>query len=334
MKRYALLALGLAAALAVFAAFVAWRDYQRFLAGPIAVPGPSLVVDVPRGATVRGVLEGLDRRGVLAWDWRWRLLTRLEPVTLIAGEYEITEPMSPRALLAHLASGQVRQYRVTLIEGWTFRQALDALRSDRRLAQETEALDDAALRAAIGIEADSAEGWLLPETYQFTRGDSDLDILRRAHGAMRAALQTAWEGRDADLPLDTPYELLTLASIVEKETAVAGERPEVAGVFVRRLRAGWRLETDPTVIYGLGSAFDGDIRRRDLDTDTPYNTYTRHGLPPTPIALPGRASLMAVARPADGEAMFFVADGEGGHTFSVTLEEHNRAVRRLLERTP
>jgi UPF0755 protein len=182
----------------------------------------------------------------------------------------------------------------------------------------------------LGLE--HPEGWFLPETYQFTRGDSDQDILIRAHAAMQQALEEAWDSRDDDLPIDSPYELLILASIIEKETSLEEERPLIAGVFVRRLNKGMRLQTDPTVIYGLGDSFDGDIRRRDLQTDTAYNTYTRKGLPPTPIAMPGRQALAAAASPAPGEALFFVADGNGGHTFSVTLEEHQRAVKKLIER--
>jgi UPF0755 protein len=182
--------------------------------------------------------------------------------------------------------------------------------------------------AELGFE--HPEGWFLPETYLFVRGDSDLDLLRRAHHAMRVALAEAWASRSADSPLESPYELLVLASIVEKETALEQERGQIAGVFSRRLQRGMRLQTDPSVIYGLGEAFDGDIRRRDLEADTPYNTYTRHGLPPTPIAMPGRASLQAAARPADGAALYFVADGNGGHTFSATLAEHQAAVKRLM----
>ena len=176
------------------------------------------------------------------------------------------------------------------------------------------------------------EGWFLPETYYFVRGERDVDILHRAYQAMQEALDEAWQGRDIGLPLSNPYELLILASIVEKETGLPHERGQVAGVFARRLQKGMRLQTDPTIIYGLGSNFDGNIRSRDLRTDNPYNTYTRGGLPPTPIAMPGRATLIATANPDDGTALFFVADGEGGHTFSTTLEEHEAAVRKLIER--
>jgi UPF0755 protein len=176
-----------------------------------------------------------------------------------------------------------------------------------------------------------AEGWFLPETYYYVRGERDVEILARAHQAMVSALDSAWQGRDVGLPVEDPYQLLILASIVEKETALAEERGQIAGVLARRLLRGMRLQTDPTVIYGLGDTFDGDIRRSDLVTDNPYNTYTRHGLPPTPIALPGKDSLRAAANPAPGDSLYFVANGEGGHTFSATLEEHEAAVKKLIE---
>jgi len=183
-----------------------------------------------------------------------------------------------------------------------------------------------------GLPAGHSEGWFLPETYVFIRGDSDLKILQRAYTDMQLSLVQTWAGRDVGLPYETAYEMLIMASIIEKETSLDAERAAIAGVFVRRLLKKWRLETDPTVIYGMGAAYDGNIRRRDLNADTPYNTYTRHGLPPTPIALPGLASLQAAAHPAARDAMFFVADGQGGHTFSATLEAHNKAVQQLLKR--
>jgi len=183
-----------------------------------------------------------------------------------------------------------------------------------------------------GLPTGNPEGWFLPETYVFVRGDSDTQILARAYIDMQESLARAWIGRDMGLPYETQDELLTMASIIEKETSLGSERADIAGVFVRRLLQHWRLETDPTVIYGMGDSYQGNIRRKDLKKDTPYNTYTRHGLPPTPIALPGLASLQAAAHPADGEAMFFVANGQGGHAFSSTLEAHNKAVRQLIKR--
>lgn len=256
---------------------------------------------------------------------------RLEPQVYRAGEYRLEYGLKPRALLRKLAAGSVVQHRLTLVEGWTFRQVMVALGNEAGLAHRFDAANPSTWPeqlAELGIG--EPEGWFLPETYSYTLGDSDLDILARAHRAMRDALALAWASRDEGLPLETPYELLILASIIEKETGVEEERARIAGVFIRRLQKGMKLQTDPTVIYGLGESFDGDIRRKDLRADTPYNTYTRHGLPPTPIAMPGRASLLAAAHPAAGEALYFVADGKGGHTFSKTLEEHQAAVDLLL----
>jgi UPF0755 protein len=273
----------------------------------------------------------LAERGFTRHGWQWRLLMRLEPHVYRSGEYQLVAGMGPREVLTELASGRVIQYRLTLVEGWTFAQLARFLDANEELEHRYELSDREVwpeLLAALDLT--HPEGWFLPETYQFTRGDADLDILRRAHRSMLTELEAAWSTRDDDLPLNSPYELLILASIVEKETALDTERREVAGVFIRRLRAGMRLQTDPTVIYGLGETFDGDIRRRDLQADTPYNTYTRAGLPPTPIAMPGRASLSAAAHPAKGDTLYFVADGSGGHTFSVTLEEHQAAVKKLL----
>jgi UPF0755 protein len=313
----------------------AWRQYSQFLETPLTATAETVIVDIRPGESVRAVLRQLEQRGVLDYGWKWRLLSRLETPTFNAGEFELPPGLKPPALFNILSGIQVRQYRFTIVEGWTFRQLLAALASDDNLEAEAAThTEPLSLLTAAGVNGEHAEGWFLPETYQYVRGDSDLDILRRAHQAMQESLQAAWQSRYDNLPLETPYELLTLASIVEKETSKAGERAAVAGVFVRRLQQRWRLETDPTVIYGLGENWDGDLRKRDLRTDTPYNTYTRYGLPPTPIALPGKAALQAVAHPAPGDAMFFVADGKGGHTFSATLEEHNRAVRKLIGKRP
>jgi UPF0755 protein len=229
-----------------------------------------------------------------------------------------------------LASGKVVTYRFTIVEGWSVRQLLTALARDPVLWHTLETV--AELKNLPAMPLGNPEGWFLPETYVFVRGDSDLDLLRRAYRDMSDSLARAWYGRDDGLPYETGEELLVMASIIEKETSLESERADIAGVFVRRLLKHWRLETDPTVIYGMGESYQGNIRRRDLKKDTPYNTYTRHGLPPTPIALPGPASLQAAAHPAAGDAMFFVANGQGGHTFSTTLEEHNKAVKELIKR--
>jgi len=330
MLLYAALALLLALALLAAAA---WHRYTDFLDAPLPIPSEGVVFVLEPGSTGADIVSDLAAAGLTEPGWQWRLLMRFEPHLYRAGEYRLEPGSKPRDVLELLASGHVIRYRVTLVEGWTFRQVAALLETNEVLEHRFDLSDSATWPAVLDeLGLEHPEGWFLPETYLFVRGDSDLDLLRHAHQAMREALDSAWLARRVGLPLESPYELLILASIIEKETAVASEREEIAGVFVRRLERGMRLQTDPTVIYGIGETFDGDIRRRDLETDTPYNTYTRHGLPPTPIAMPGRASLMAAAQPADGETLYFVADGNGGHTFSVTLEEHQAAVRKLINR--
>lgn len=305
-----------------------WQQYRQFTVTPLEVAQPGVVLNVQPGDTLGAVVARLGSQGVTEWGWRWRLLNRLRQVTIKTGEYRLEPGMTPPEMLDLLASGKVVSYRFTIIEGWTVKQLLDALANEAVL-QHT--LSDVSVLADIpGMPAGHPEGWFLPETYNFVRGDSDVELLQRAHDAMRQSLADTWSKRDIGLPYETPYELLTMASIIEKETSLESERHDIAGVFVRRLADNWRLEADPTIIYGMGEDYQGDIRRRDIRQDTPYNTYTRRGLPPTPIALPGQASLQAAAHPAPGETMFFVANGQGGHTFSITLNEHNKAVRQLI----
>jgi len=263
-------------------------------------------------------------------DWRWRLLSRLQAVSIKTGEYTLSPGMLPPQLLELLVSGKVTSYRFTIVEGWSVKRLLMELGQDPVLRHTLESVEE--LENLSGMPITDPEGWFLPETYVFVRGDSDLQILQRAHKDMQESLAKTWAGRDGGLPYEIPAELLIMASIVEKETSLGSERADIAGVFVRRLLKHWRLETDPTVIYGMGDAYQGNIRRKDLKKDTPYNTYTRHGLPPTPIALPGLAALQAAAHPTTGDAMFFVANGQGGHTFSSTLEDHNKAVKQLIKR--
>jgi UPF0755 protein len=319
VKRLLLICLVLLALAAVIAAGF-WQQYENFLRAPLAI-----------GMNIRSVVSSLESQGVTRMNWRWKLLTRLQGSTIKAGEYTLTAGMRPNDLLKLLSSGKVVTYRFTIVEGWSVKQLLTALADNPVLESTLETV--AELDGQAGMPAGNPEGWFLPETYVFVRGDSDLHILKRAYADMQVALSDAWSGRDIGLPYETPYELLIMASIVEKETSLASERADIAGVFVRRLNRRWRLETDPTVIYGMGESYRGNIRSRDLKKDTPYNTYTRYGLPPTPIALPGLASLQAAAHPASGDAMFFVADGQGGHTFSTTLEAHNKAVRKLINST-
>lgn len=307
-----------------------WQQYQYFLRSPMAVGDAGMVLMVKPGDSMSTVAAELEQGGVTRVQWRWRLLNKLQPVTIQAGEYQLNAGMTPADLLLLLVSGKVVTYRFTIVEGWNVDQLLAALGNDPILQHSISRPED--MESLDGLPIDHSEGWFLPETYVFVRGDSDLKILQRAYNDMQHRLLQSWAGRGVGLPYETAYEMLVMASIIEKETSRDTERATIAGVFVRRLLKKWRLETDPTVIYGLGDSYDGNIRRRDLDTDTPYNTYTRHGLPPTPIALPGLASLQAAAHPAAGEAMFFVADGQGGHVFSATLEAHNTAVQHGLKR--
>ncbi|MCF6262530.1 MAG: endolytic transglycosylase MltG [Xanthomonadales bacterium] len=309
-----------------------YHQYQGFLQQPLQVQAGGQTITIKRGSSHAAMVEKLLTEKISKDRWPWRLLQRLEPQLIKAGEYQLEAGMTPQMWLQRLSKGEVIRYSFTIIEGWRAAELLVALQADDRLVQSLNSEAQAGLSATLGIDGEFIEGWFLPETYSFTKGDSDLSILRQAYHAMQTQLEKHWQEKAPDLPLDNPYEMLILASIVEKETALASERSDVAGVFVRRLQKRMRLQTDPTVIYGLGDAFDGDIRRRDLRTDTPYNTYTRFGLPPTPIALPGAASLAAVGQPADGKTLYFVADGSGGHTFSETYAEHNKAVQRMLKR--
>ena len=307
-----------------------WQQYQRFLQIPLNLSDGGIVINVEPGTNIRSVVARLELQGATRMDWRWKLLSRLQQTIIRTGEYALVPGMRPPQLLALLASGKVVTYRFTIVEGWSVKQLLTALVQNPVLRHTLDTV--AGLENLAGMPVGNPEGWFLPETYVFIRGDSDLQILKRAFTDMRAALSNTWLGRDTGLPYETQDELLVMASIVEKETSLASERSDIAGVFVRRLLRHWRLETDPTVIYGMGESYQGNIRRRDLKKDTPYNTYVRHGLPPTPIALPGLASLQAAAHPAAGDAMFFVANGQGGHTFSSTLEAHNKAVKQLIKR--
>ncbi len=318
---------------AAVTAVFAWRDYQRFAAMPLPIGNDEVVFEVKRGDSLRTIVRRLARMG-LTEDWRqpwWQALAIETDVIrrLQVGEYALGHGVTPRSLLDKFARGRVIQHQFTIIDGWTFTQLRRALADVEGLKHTLADQSDAMIMAALGAEGQHPEGWFLPETYAFTRGVSDLALLKRAHLAMKAELDAAWAKRSEATVVDTPYEALILASIIEKETGKASERPEIAGVFSRRLRLGMRLQTDPTVIYGLGSAFDGNLRRRDLQADTPYNTYTREGLPPTPIALPGRESIAAAIAPADGKTLYFVSRGDGSHQFSEHYRDHVNAVRRF-----
>lgn len=318
------------------AALLGYRHYTRFADAPMTGIEAGESVTVAPGDALPKVVRKLRALGANGTDLEWRALARELGAAgkLQVGEYALEPGMSPRTLLLRMRDGKVLSYRFTIIEGWNIRDLRAALAKARPLKQQTTELDDAALMRALGRGGQHPEGRFLPETYQYTRNDSDLDVLKRAADAMDKVLTEAWASRDPQLPLKSAYEMLTLASIVEKETGVADERPQIAGVFVRRLKMPMRLETDPTVIYGMGSAYAGNIRKTDLRTDTPYNTYTRDGLPPTPIAMAGADAIRATAHPAPGDALFFVAvgDGSGRHVFTKTYAEHQSAVADYLKR--
>jgi len=317
---------------------LAYGDYRHFARAPLKPLTDTVVIEVAPGTTLPGVVRILDQRGLAVGNsWYWRILARELGLAgrLHAGEYALDSGITPEALLRKMAAGDVIQHHFTIVEGWTFRQLRGALAQDPLLVQTLGAVDDAEIMRKLQSGGAAPEGWFLPETYSFVKGMSDLDILRRAHDAMSKLLDGLWATRAPDFVLESPYQALVLASIVEKETARVEERPQIAGVFLHRLKLGMRLQTDPSVIYGLGAQYDGNIHRRDLDNDTPYNTYTRAGLPPTPIALPGKAALEAVLHPAPTDALYFVARGDGSHEFSATLDAHNRAVARYqLHRNP
>jgi UPF0755 protein len=311
--------------------------YLGFADAPLAGLQAGDSVRVERGDSFAVVLDKLRGAGVPGGQSvEWQLLARQLGVAgkLQVGEYALDPGTTPRQLLLRMRQGKVISHRFTIVEGWSLRELRAALARAQPLGHETAQLDDAALMEALGRPGLHPEGRFLPETYVYTRGDSDLDVLARARAAMDKALDAAWESRVPDLPLRSKEEALALASIVEKETGVAEERPQIAGVFVRRLKLGMKLQTDPTVIYGMGERYAGNIRRADLLADTPYNTYTRAGLPPTPIAMPGVAALQAATHPAPGDSLYFVAvgDGSGRHVFTRSLAEHQAAVRAYIQR--
>lgn len=303
---------------------------QRVLAEPLPLTAAQLL-EVPAGATLRGVLLELRARrllrGTRVIEYYGRMTGAAE--RLQAGEYLLEPGVSSRGVLEMLAEGRVHRRRFVLLEGWRLRDVRVALAEAPRLGQRLPELDDAALMAALGRPDVAAEGRFFPDTYDYVAGDTDLELLRRALQRMDAVLAEEWRGRLGGLPLAEPEEALVLASLIEKETGVPEERTRIAGVFTRRLERGMRLQTDPSVIYGLGDAFDGNLRRADLRDPHPWNTYVHRGLPPTPIAMPGRAAIRAALHPAEGDALYFVARGDGTSAFSATLEAHNEAVRRF-----
>jgi UPF0755 protein len=329
MRRAGRLLAGLLAA-ALIAAGLLTAAAAWWVLRPLPLAGPAVELSIEPGTSPREIARGWATAGVqvsplLLYEWfRWSgQATRIR-----AGSYQATPGMSAHGLLKMMVQGDERLAVVRLIDGWTFRRWRQELARSPDLRPDTATLSDAQIMAALGQPGVAPEGRFFPDTYSFSKGSSDLDVMRRAHRAMQQRLAEAWAQRQAGLPLRSPDEALILASIIEKETGHEQDRGLVAGVFVNRLRIGMPLQTDPTVIYGLGDAFDGNLRRRDLQADTPFNTYTRTGLPPTPIAMPGKASLLAAVKPATTRALYFVARGDGRSAFSESLADHNRAVDR------
>lgn len=297
---------------------------------PLPLPQQPFAFSVRSGATLHAVARELAAAGVLPADWTLVALGRFEGVdrTIKAGNYEIPAGTTLAGLLAKLTQGDALQTSLTIVEGWSVGDLREALRADGEVAQASVGLADSDLMRAIGATMAQPEGWFFPDTYYFAPGTTDVSILARAHRTMLQRLDAAWAARAPGLPLASPYEALILASIVEKETGRAADRPLIASVLINRLQRGMRLQADPTVIYGLGAHFDGNLSRLNLDTDTAYNTYTRDGLPPTPIALPSQPSLDAVLHPPPTPYLYFVARGNGSSEFSANLAEHNRAVAK------
>jgi UPF0755 protein len=308
-----------------------WSAYQTFLDTPLAVPDEGLVLNVTPGTTLKRLSSELAGKGVLTqpdflyWHARWENLAH----RIRAGEYLVSKGTRPKAFLELLVRGKTISYSLTLLEGWNFKQVMAAVRRNPILKRELDGLDFGQIMERMGQPGVHPEGRFFPDTYAFPRGTTDTEFLRRAFDKMQQELDAAWETRNKKtIQVKSREEALILASIIEKETGVAHERPEISGVFTRRLRLGMKLQTDPTVIYGMGDRFDGNIRRKDLREDTPYNTYVHKGLPPTPICMPGRAALDAALNPKEGKSLFFVSRGDGTHVFSATLEQHNAAVRK------
>ena len=311
-------------------AAIAWLAWYALTPMQGARTDYPVAFSVERGNTLKGAARDMAQAGVLQHAWAFVLLARLkgEAAEIKAGSYALNAPITPLDLLRKITAGETVLGKLTVPEGWTFAEMRRALDAHPGLRHDTAGMDAAQLLKALGAAAGHPEGRFFPDTYFFDLGSSDLALYKRAYATMRQQLDAAWAARAPGLPYRTPDEALTMASIIEKETGAPEERPQIAAVFINRLRIGMRLQTDPTVIYGLGERFDGNLRKDDLLADTPYNTYTRAGLPPTPIALPGAAALRAAVNPERSRALYFVAKGGGRHEFSDHLEAHNRAVNR------
>jgi len=335
LKRLLLLGSAVLGLLVLVAAFAAIK-VSSFLHAPVNAGDSGIDFVVESGASFRAVSDDLARQGVISNSRAFRAYARWtgKASAIHAGDYHIRAGTTPMELLGQFTSGDVTLYSFTIIEGWNHWELLQALRDDDFINATLTDEDWPGLLDELGADGAHPEGLFLPETYRFPRNTSDREVLRQAYGLMQAVLAEEWQAKAGNIPITTPYEALILASIIEKETARGDERPRISGVFTRRLEKRMRLQTDPTVIYGIGPDFNGNLTRRDLQTDTPYNTYTRRGLPPTPIAMPGRAAINAALHPADGEELYFVATGlgDGSHAFSATKDEHDAAVAEYLRR--
>jgi UPF0755 protein len=307
-----------------------WMEYEDFINKSLNIPEEGVNYILRPGMTVRSLARDLKQRGILDKPVLLRFVARWQGQAsqLKAGEYYLPAGITPVKLLEILSSSQVVQYALTIIEGWTFEQMMAAVRRDPVLEHSLKDVADDQVMQHLGLDEMHPEGRFYPDTYHFPRGTTDAAFLKRAYSRMESVLQQAWQKRKKGLTLKNPYEALILASIIERETGIPEERGKIAGVFVRRLERGMLLQTDPTVIYGMGERYDGNIRKRDLTRDTPYNTYLHKGLTPTPIAMPSGAAIDAALNPQEGNSLYFVATGDGGHYFSSTLEEHNKAVRK------
>ena len=315
-------------AFAAVLGFCAWLI--GFALSPIELASPTVEFSIRPGSTLRGATRQIIEAGLSMPEWKFVLLARANGASagVKAGSYQVSHGVTPLQLVRKITRGEYAQAEILLVEGWNFRQVREALNAHADLRHDSAGLSEAQIMAKLGAPGVLPEGAFFPDTYVFAKGASDLAVLARARSTMKKRLESAWAGRAPDLPMTDPYEALILASLVEKETGRAGDRTMIAAVFANRLRRKMKLQTDPSVIYGMGEKFDGNLRKRDLVTDTAFKTYTRVGLPPHPIAMPGLASLAAVMHPARTDALYFVSRGDGTSEFSRTLVEHNRAVAK------
>ena len=308
-----------------------WQSVNHFTDNPVRFTEQAIDFEIKQGSSITSVSKQLESRGLIDSSnlFVWMIRLNNLPGSVQAGEYVIESGMSPKDMLLMFSKGKVKQYAFTIVEGWTFQQLLTAMHATPSLKHTLKEKSSEEIIQLLGMNGVHPEGYFLPDTYHFPAGTTDVEFLKRAKLALDETLSEAWNKRSKDLPITSPYEALILASIVEKETAVASERNKIAGVFSRRLKKKMRLQTDPTVIYGLGDSYNGNLQKKHLkDKSNPYNTYRIKGLPPTPIALPDKDAILAAVQPEKGEELYFVAKGDGSHYFSSTVEEHNKAVRQ------